>query len=234
MRNDLSESVFDAVLKKAFCDYNYALLDSYPDCETLSKKHPLPKKERRSFDRTAKEMKYGKSLVRVYLSRVAVIILCFVTLAAAVMMTSSTVRASVKNVIMEWFEKYTLFTFVSTEPEEGDFENVEDVKIGYVPDGYELVDTTNFSGTISYDYSLNNSADDLYIIDVFRNETTDLFSDNERSKYTKTDINGREAWIVYDDKLGEGSLVLVGAKISVLISGNLPKSEFIKIAESIK
>lgn len=44
MRNDLSESVFDAVLKKAFCDYNYALLDSYPDCETLSKKHPLPKK----------------------------------------------------------------------------------------------------------------------------------------------------------------------------------------------
>lgn len=227
----MNEDLFDAVLQRVFCDYTDEQLDSYPDCEMLAKKYPLPKKEKRAFDRTVKEAKYKKSLVRVYLSRAAVIFLCIIALGAGVMMTSPTVRAAARNVIIEWFEKYTHFSFVATDVGENDFENVEDVKIGYVPDGYELYYVDEFPGNTTYIYTCN---DVDYTIDVFENEATDLFPDNERSKYTKTKINGHEAWIIFDEKNVNGSLILVGAKVSVCIVGNLPKNELIKIAESIK
>lgn len=231
MQDKLNEDLFDAVLQRVFCDYTDEQLDSYPDCETLAKKYPLPKKEKRAFDRTVKEAKYKKSLVRVYLSRAAVIFLCIIALGAGVMMTSPTVRAAARNVIIEWFEKYTHFSFVATDVGENDFENIEDVKIGYIPDGFELVNTEEIPGNITYDYYLNNS---YYSVDIFDNETSSLFPDNERSEYTKTEINDHEVWIIYDEKTVSGSLVLVGAKISVLITGTLPKNELIKIAESIK
>lgn len=230
MQNNLNEDILDAVLQRVFCDYTDEQLASYPDCETLAKMYPLPKKERRAFDRAVKETKYGKTLVRVYLSRAAVIFLCIIALGTGVMMTSQTVRAAVKHVIIEQFEKYNLFKILNTETGSNDFESVEDVKIGYIPDGYELVNTDEIPGNITYVYFLS---EDAFTIDVFENETTDLFPDNERSQYSKTDINGHEAWIIYDENNGSGSLILVGAKISVSISGNLPKNELIKIAESI-
>lgn len=231
MQDKLNEDVFDAVLQRAFCDYTDESLASYPDCSTLAKMYPLPKKEKRAFDRAAKETEYGKSLVRVYLVRVAVIFLCIITLGAGVMMTSTEVRAAVKNVIVEWFDKYTHFSFVATDTGSGDFENVEDVKIGYIPDGYELINTDESSISITYVYSSNNT--DL-LIDIFENEASELFPDNERSKYSIIQINGHESWIIYDEENISGTLILIGSKVSVSISGSLPKKELIKIAECIK
>ena len=231
MQDKLNEDVFDAVLQRAFCDYTDEKLASYPDCSTLAKMYPLPKKEKRAFDRTAKETEYGKSLVRVYLVRVAVIFLCIITLGAGVLMTSTEVRAAVKNVIIEQFEKYNLFKILNIETGRNDFESIEDVNIKYIPDGYELVNTTEIPGNITYDYS---SFENTFTIEIFENETTDLFPDNERSEYIRTRINGHESWIIYDDKSSEGSLILAGAKISVLIVGKLPKDELIKIAENMK
>lgn len=235
MNEELNEEIFDAVLKKAFCDYTDNLLDSFPDCETLSEKYPLPKKEERFFDRVMKEKKYGKPLALVYLSRAAVIFLCFVTLAAAVMLSSPTVRATVKNVFMQWFEKYTLFTFVQTEPEKDDFQNVEDVKIGYIPEGYELGFEDKVPGSITYIYYTIDDNPDLDImINIFENGTTDLFPDNERSEYTKININGHESWLIYDESNVGGTIIIVGTKISVTVDANVEKDELIKIAESIK
>jgi len=234
MMNDLNDEIFDSVLQRAFCDYDDEQLASYSDCETLAKMYPLPKKEKRAFDRAVKEIKYGKSLVRVYLSRAAVIFLCIIALGTGIMIASPTVRAAVRNVIVEWFDKYTHFSFIATDADMGDFENIEDVKIGYVPDGFELEYTDKFPGDITYIYSLSEDRDNLFLIEVFENEWTDLFPDNERSEYTITKINGHEAWIIYDEKNISGSVILVGAKISVLISGDLPKNELIKTAESIK
>lgn len=232
MHNELNESVFDAVLQKAFCDYDDELMNSYPDCETLSRMYLLPKKEKRFFDRMAKEKQYGKPIVSVYLTRAAVIFLCLVTLAVAAVMTNPTVRAAVKNVVVEWFDKYSLFTFVRTES--ADFERIDGVKIGYIPDGYALVNTDSSPGDITYVYYSAENDEDFLTVDVFENETSDLFLDGERSKYTETRINGREAWSIYDDANGGGSLILVGSKISVCISANLPESEIVKIAESVE
>lgn len=231
MQDKLNEDLFDAVLQRVFCDYTDEQLALYPDCEALAKKYPLPKKEKRAFDRLVKEIKYGKSLVKVYLARAAVIFLCIIALGAGVAMTSPEVRAAARNVIIEWFDRYTLFTFISTDPGKNDFTDIKDVKIGYVPEGWKLDFKDDFPEIITYIYNCN---DINYTIDVFENESTDLFPDNERSTYTKTEINGHETWIIYDEKNSCGTLILVGSKVSVSISGILPKEEFIKIAKSIK
>lgn len=234
MNEELNEDIFDAALKKAFCDYTNNLLDSFPDCKTLSEKYPLSKKEERFFKRLEKEMKHGKSLARVYLSRAAVIFLCFVSLAAAVMLSSPTVRAAVKNVFMQWFEKYTLFTFVQTEPAKDDFQSVEDVKIGYIPEGYKLGFEDKVPETITYIYYPIDHNPDLYIvIDIFENDTTSSWIDNEHTIYTKMKINGHEAWLVYDEEGTIGTIVIVGAKISVEICATLSEEELIKMAENI-
>ena len=231
MQDKLNEDLFEAVLQRAFCDYTDKQLDSYPDCETLAKKYSLPKKEKRAFDRAIKEAKYKKPLIRVYLSRAAVIFLCIVALGAGAMMASPTVRAAAKNVIIEWFEKYAHFSFVSTEAGASDFENIEGVEIGYIPKGFELVNTDKSPFSITYFYY---SADKEYYIDVFSNNENELFADNENSEYKEIEINNRQSWIVYDDSNDYGSLIITGSKISVSISGNLPKKELIKIAENIK
>lgn len=231
MQDKLNEDLFEAVLQRAFCDYTDEQLTSYPDCKALAKEYPLSKKEKRAFDRAAKQMKYNKSLVKVYLSRAAVVFLCIIALGACIMMTSLTVRAAVKNVIVEWFDKYTHFSFVATDTGSGDFENVEDVEIGYVPDGYELINTDESSISITYVYSSNNAD---FLIDIFENEASELFPDNERSKYSIIQINGHESWIIYDEENISGTLILIGSKVSVSISGSLSKKELIKIAECIK
>lgn len=231
MQSNMNEDIFDAVLQRVFCDYTDERLSSYPDCETLAKKYPLPKKEKRAFDRAAKETKYGKSLVRVYLSRVAVIFLCMVALGAGVMMTSGAVRDTVKHIIIEQFEKYNLFRILNAETESNDFESIEDVKIEYIPAGYKLNNTVEIPGNVTYVYS---SSEDAFTIEIFENETTDFFPDNEHSQYSETDINGHKTWIVYDKNNGSGSLIMVGDRISVSISGNFPKDELVKIAENIK
>lgn len=233
MQNKCNEEIFDAVLQRAFFDYVKDELNSYPDNEALAEMYPLPKKEKRAFDRAAKEVKYKKSLVKVYLSRAAVIFLCVIALSAGAMMFSPTVRAALKNVIVEWFDKYALFTFVSTETGDDDFESIEDVEIGYIPEGSVLVNNYEIpEQERMYNYSLNDS--DVYMIDIFLNEISDISIDNERSQYTKTTINGHEALVVYDEENKIGDVILVGSKISVLITGDLPKDELIKIAESIK
>lgn len=74
----------------------------------------------------------------------------------------------------------------------------------------------------------------LSLLSIIYNETTDLFADDERSQYSKTEINKHEAWLIYDEENINGTLVLVGSNISVSISGDLSLNELIKIAENIE
>lgn len=234
MESNFSEDIFDTLLKRAFLEYANEELASYPDCETLAKKYPLPKKEKRAFDRAAKKVKYQKPLVVVYLSRVAVIFLCVIALGAGAVLASPTVRATAKSVIIDWYEGNTVINILTTDLGENDFENVEDVEIGYMTEGYVLVDTIEVPGAIDYIYMSTTDNSVRFLVGVFENDTTTMYPDADRSTYTQIEINGHEAWLIYDEKGGSGTLLIVGGKISVCVSADLPKEELIKIGENIK
>ena len=76
--------------------------------------------------------------------------------------------------------------------------------------------------------------DSILSVDIFVNDLESLSLDNEQVKYERLDSSYGEMWLMYNDNKNYGSLIVVGNKVSVLITGNLSKKEIIKIAENIK
>lgn len=229
----LNEELFEVVLERAFIEHEKDLLKSYPDDVELEREYPISKKEIRRFKNIVKEKEYGKKLVRVYLERAAVVVLCMISLFFALVMTSPEVRAAVENVILKWYDKYTEFIF--TESTTGLVaEKIEDVEIGYVPDGFDLVFDNKTEYEISLYYqNINNLNEDINI-KIFYNDDAVIFTDNEKMTYEKIDLNSNnESWILYNDEEKYGTVVIVGENISVSIVAFVEKNELLKIAENI-
>lgn len=229
----LNEELFEVVLEKAFIEHEKDILKSYPDDVELEEKYPISKKEIRRFKNIVKEKEYGKKLIRVYFDRAAVVVLCMISLFFALVMTNSEVRAAVESVILKWYDKYTEFVF--TESTIGLVaEKIEDVQIGYIPDGFELVfDNKTEYETSLYYQNINNLNEDINI-KIFYNDDAVIFTDNEKMAYEKINLNkDNESWILYNDKEKYGTVVIVGENISVSIVAFVEKDEILKIAENI-
>lgn len=228
----LNEELFEVVLEKAFIEHEKELLKSYPDDVELDRKYPISKKEIRRFKNIVKEKEYGKKLVRVYLERAAVIVLCMISLFFALIMTSPEVRAAVENVILKWYDKYTEFIF--TDVSIGfDAEKVEDVEIGYVPEDFILDFEEEEKQRFLY-YKNSNDEEKYLTIEIFYSENTNISMDNERYIYEKLTVNSCEAWLSYSDSDDFKSIILVGPNVTVCIAGMLSVDEIIKIAENVK
>ncbi|MCM1544817.1 MAG: DUF4367 domain-containing protein [Ruminococcus sp.] len=232
MADDLNEDLFDAVLQKAFCDYERAELSSLPDIEILAEAYPIPKKEEKFFKRLAKEKMYGKSLKRVYLERAAVVFVCLIMAFATALFSSPVVRAAVKDVIIEWFQMYTSFDFTAIKSKSNEQLNLKEVKIGYVPDGYELTDFYETSQGIRYQYQADSK--EMMVVSIFKNDGKKFFLSNDDLNYEKTEINSYDAWIAYRDDVPSGTVIIIYDEFSVSVSGDFSKAELIKISENIK
>ncbi len=232
----LNEALFDIVLEKAFIEHEKEEFKSYPDDEELEKKYPISKKEIRKLKNVVKEKEYGKKLIRVYLDKAAVVILCVISVFFALVMTSSEVRASVENVILKWYEKYTEFVFVKNDNYNSGLitEKVKDVQLEYIPDGFELILNEELESKRLLYYVNIYDEDSILSVDIFVNDLESLSLDNEQVEYERLDSSHGEMWLMYNDNKNYGSLIVVGTKVSVLITGNLSKEEIIKIAENIK
>ena len=229
----LNEELFEVVLEKAFIEHEKELLKSYPDDVELEREYPISKKEIRRFKNIVKEKEYGKKLIRVYFDRAAVVVLCMISLFFTLVMTNSEVRAAVENVILKWYDKYTEFIF--TEATTGLVaEKIEDVEIGYIPEGFELSFEDNMEIECFKQYTHIDDPSSNFILSVFYNNEENLFYDNEKLKYKEILINSKEAWIAYDEIEKKGGIILLGDCVSVNIAGNLSEDELIKIAENIK
>lgn len=229
----LNEELFEVVLEKAFIEHEKDMLKSYPADDELESEYPISKKEIRRFKNIVKEKEYGKKLVRVYLERAAVIVLCMISLFFALVMTSPEVRAAVENVILKWYGKYTEFIF--TESTTGLVaEKIEDVEIGYIPEEFNLEFEERLETQIYAYYLSEADANKFFTINVFINNNGTLAFDNESLEYENMEISGQEAWLMYDDEEANGGIVIVGKSITIDIAGYLSKEELVKIAENIK
>ena len=232
----LNEALFEVVLEKAFIEHEKEELKFYPDDRELAEKYPISKKEVRRLRNIVKEKEYGKKLIRVYFDKAAVVVLCIISMFFALIMTSSEVRASVENVILKWYEKYTEFVFVKNDNDNSGLiaEKVKDVQLGYIPDGFELILNEELESKRLLYYVNIYDEDSILSVDIFVNDLESLSLDNEQVKYERLDSSYGEMWLMYNDNKNYGSLIVVGNKVSVLITGNLSKKEIIKIAENIK
>lgn len=230
----LNEELFEIVLEKAFIEHEKEVLNSYPDDVELESKYPISKKEIRKFKNIAKEKEYGKKLIWVYLNRAAVVVLCVISLFCALIMTSSEVRAAVENVILKWYDKYTEFVFSETSGSDPVLNNISDIEINYIPDGYELTSDDVLDDSRHLFYFHINDAEKYITIDIFENKSASIAFDNEILNYKKIDSIFAETWLMYDDKEKIGGVIIVEENISIKVFGYLCEDELLNIINSIK
>ena len=133
----INEEIFEIILEKAFVEHEKEEQKTYPDDEELEKQYPANKKKIRKYLRILKEKAYGRKLVRMYVGRAAVVILCMISLFSGLIMINSDVKASLEVVVLKLYDNYTEFIFNKT-PDGFESYELEDFEIGYIPENFEL------------------------------------------------------------------------------------------------
>lgn len=233
---ELNDSQFEALLKEAVCEYHIEELKAIPSNRELKATYTLSPEFYRKMDKIliAQEKVMRKYNIIRILKYAAIIVLMIGTLA----LTNSDVRAKIKEIFFEMFDEYAVMTFnsesenVITSLEDLDFE------LGYVPDGFELVEEIKTINVVNIYYADNNDKNLLIEYCLIYNDKINLNTDSKDMIYENIIINGKyESYFrSSEDTNKENYLIYYNSELgcTVTIMANLSKEEMIKIAENIK
>lgn len=231
---ELNDSQFEALLKEAVCEYHIEELKAIPSNRELKATYTLSPEFYRKMDkllRAQEKVMRKYNIIRI-LKYAAIIVLMIGTLA----LTNSDVRAKIKEIFFEMFDEYAVMTFNSDS--ENVITSLEDLnfELGYVPDGFELVDKFKDDNIAIEHYSNQNEILSInYYLDF--GVENNLNTDNEDMMYEKITVNDKfEGYFrSSEDKNKENVLIFSNSNkgFSVSIMANLSKEELIKIAENI-
>lgn len=179
---------------------------------------PFEKKMNRLLDKMRND-KYHRLTRRA----VRAIIIAAILLALA---TTAIASPRTREYIVERFSDHSAYAV-----EEGYVGEIDDLSVGYIPDGYEQtysnIDKEN--SIIAYEYS----NDDLHFSINKMNSTGIMTYDTEYDNSETIIINGIE-YIYYKDDDGFNGLLWNYTNNQYLINGNIDKELLIKIAENLK
>ena len=234
MDHKISDAVFEGMLAAALEEYVNTSAEATPTDEALEEMYPLPKRLARKYKKIAKARKYKLPLPLIYLRRVAVVLLAFVSLTFVILATNSNVRAAVTDAIVQWYKEYINIDFGKLPDSDASDEipDLDALRIGYIPDGFELTSSNEDSDLREYVYATVDEK--ILIVGLYSSETADVGVDIEDVTFEEITINDDQAFLSYNESFGVGTLVVGNSKYMIVISGELEKSELIKIAENIK
>ena len=233
MKNELKEKIFDLVLKEALQESLDKELQEIDEMVASSPPHEFsPQFEKRmrklinSIGRKDRIKKYTRIAVRTIVSMAAAFGLIF-----GVLLTQPEVSAAVQNVIRTVFDRYDKYDYVGDELTVDNFNN--NIRLGYVPDGYYLSSgyyshaavlltyVNENKNEIMFDYGIANGASGIY--------------DNEHNSYSEFTINGID-YYYYESNDNDFYDILVWYKdgYSFSVFAHLSKEELVKIAENVK
>lgn len=147
-------------------------------------------------------------------------------IAAIILALATTVIASprTREYIIEKFSDHSTYTV-----EDGYEGEVEDLVVGYIPDGFELTYEVNEFDQVVKEYKKDDFVFSLSKTNTSKNYEFDTeFYDSEIINYDNID------YIYYKDKQGSNGLIWNLSNTSYLISGNIDKDIMIKIAKNLK
>lgn len=251
MSVNVQNEVFNGYLTACFKQFLAEEEAKLPSDEEISKMYPKAKKVPRKYIRRAKAKKYNKPLYRVYLRRAATVCLVLLSLAFGVIIAAEGVREAIADTVMTWFDKYTNFDFSksnesalpgknNSEAKENNSDTnadvvlqyISDLKIGYIPEGFELSESIEDPGYRHYIYY--NEVGDYIFIGIYDSESTETGIDNEDVEYEKIITDGREIHVFYDEVERTGNVITGNNMYYIAITGVCEREELIKIIENIK
>ncbi len=232
MNSETNEKIFDLILADALMES----LDM--ELQEIDENHEYEDyKPSDEFDR--KIRKIGKSIGRKdRLKKSAKICSKAVITVAAIMgvffgglLTQPTVYAAVQNVIRTLFDKFDKYDYIGEELTVDNFNN--NIRLGYVPDGYYLSKGNYFPAYVTLLYK--DKDDNEIIFDYCIANGTSSNYDNEHNLYSSFTKKGIEYhYYESNDSDFANTIVWYDKGYSFSISAHISKDEFVKIAENVK
>jgi len=224
INKSVDNAVFDAVLRKAFTEAfarEVAEIEAQP-----SAAESLPEKYRRAERRYYNKKMKQSSVTYAVLRKIAACILICLSVGFATLMAIPTVRASVWDSVVNFYEKYIKFDFNITACGE---ETIGDYTLGYVPDGFvrTVMRETPVRNVYTYE-----SGQNVFNIEYYYSKSNTLAIDDEKGNIYVIKINDMDGYMIeyYD---GTYALVWRCNDVVFTVDGNIDSKEIIEIAENI-
>ena len=224
INKSVDNAVFDAILRKAFTEAferEVAEIEAQPSAAGA-----LPEKYRRAERRYYnKKMKQSSGTYAV-LRKIAACILICLSVGFAALMAIPTVRASVWDSVVNFYEKYIKFDFNVTA---GGEETIGEYTLRYVPDGF--VRTSAVETSFKHNYKYENGQYTFKIVYQHSKGNTIAY-DDENGVMRSIEINGIDGYMIkYPNETY--ALVWEYNHTVFIVEGDISSKEIIKIAENI-
>lgn len=227
-KNDkLQETISEAVLQAAFAE---AAEQEIAELEAMDIEVPSPtEKQRKEIEKairdTSRKQKRGSS--RVW--RAVAIFAIFFSVAASVIMIQPTVRASVWDFVVSFYEKYLSFDFDAKEANANYI--FGEYAVTYVPDEFVWDDasTNPMKATMIF-----KKGKETISIAVYSADVSTMSVDIEQGTTESVKIRNYDGYIVDYRDSDQKELVWGDDTHTFIIRSSLSKKEMLKIAENIK
>jgi hypothetical protein len=133
----MDDNVFEALFRQAIIDEYNKEIESIPQKSKLISLVSLSPE----FDKRMKKLflqdrrKDILTKIEYYGKRVAVVFLLVITIISFILLTNPEVRAAIKNVLIEWYDKYTSIIFRGQET--NDTGDIKEFVPEYLPEGFK-------------------------------------------------------------------------------------------------
>lgn len=230
-RDQVNDVVFEALFHQAVIDDFNEEIDSIPTNEQLAKIYTFsPEFEIRMKKLFIKDRR--RSLLKntmLYSKRVASVLIIVLGLLFSTLLFNTEVRAAVGKVLVEWYEKFTSFTFEDNKV----IDDKKEWTLGYLPEGYVQENYEILGRITSIEYR-NNQDDKIRFTYAPEGSVTNIAVDNENHEIGSCVILGNEAFSIaaLDDKFDNGVIWNMDGHTFDLW-GKIPMDELKKVAESI-
>lgn len=216
---DYEEKMMDALLKHAAEVAESELLDEATD-ETPVEFSARHEAQMEAFFKSVRPEKPRLLRPKRILVLVAALIMLFAVGTVAL-------KPTILNFFLKTSETNTEIRFGEEEPQ-GDTYETEDVTLGYVPAGMQMVESTRGEENVS----LILKKDQLFFHLRIHFKKFIVNSDNQNSNFQKTLIQGYDAFI--QEREDNTFITWYNESNTYMLYGNIEKSELIRIAENLK
>ena len=225
MENKFDDAIKEAFLKSAIKE---AAAQDIAEIEAMTEEVPaFTDKQRREIERAIRREERRGTGAAVFRRAVAMFFAVF-AVAFALLMTQPTVRASVIDTVVSFFEKYVLFAF-NDEPRVS--YAIGDYTITYIPEGYELVSENDTPFKVTRFFSNGENEVGIYWYKTPFNKAN---MDEKILSEKEEKIGELSGYHMYDSENDLNKLVWGDESHTLMVSGQVSEKEIVKIAQNIK
>ncbi|MCL2051542.1 MAG: DUF4367 domain-containing protein [Lachnospiraceae bacterium] len=231
MSNDkINNAIFEAFFRQAIKDDYREEIDSIPNNVELSQKYILSPAFELRMKRLFEQEKQKKTLFERnnFFRQAAIILIAIATLLFGTLLINSEARAAIKNVIIEWYDKFTSFSFVTTSSQTSH----ANLYPSYLPEGF-FEESAEIYDNFTFIIYMNGDNERI----IFVNSTgssINIYIDNEHHLFEDHIINGHTAYLAKStDPDFDNAVIVTTGEYVIEVWSPLSLDVIIKVAESV-